>query len=147
MAYDGAIDYLDLPLGGVDWRNDAVLDPFSAPGSGRNDPSNETAVLKAMARPFVFEPVGEPGESVDVILDAGNAQGVTGWEGWKAVVVGTRRIAKGEIVPVEHRTHYLLIITAPTAGDGHETIYQRIGVGYMPGWFLGEEGVQRVTVG
>ncbi|KAK4198543.1 HET-domain-containing protein [Triangularia verruculosa] len=147
MAYGGAIDFLDLPLGGVDWKNDAVLDPFSSAGSSGDDPSNETAVLKAMARPFSFEPIGERWESFDVILDAGNAQGVTGWEEWKAVVVGTRRIAKGEIVPVEHRTHYLLIITALPGDNGQDTIYQRIGVGYMPGRLLGEEEVQRVTVG
>ncbi|KAK4170663.1 heterokaryon incompatibility protein-domain-containing protein [Triangularia setosa] len=146
MAYDGAIDYLDLPLGGVDWRNDAVLDPFSSPDSADQGPANETAVLKVMTRPFVLEPIGEPWESVDVVLDAGNAQGDVEWEQWKAVVVGARRIAKGENVPMELRTHYLLIITALSEDDGQNTVYRRIGVGYMPGGFLGEEEVQRVTV-
>ncbi|KAK0726255.1 heterokaryon incompatibility protein-domain-containing protein [Apiosordaria backusii] len=146
MAYDGAIDYLDLPLGGVDWRDDAVLDPFPSPDSADQGPANEAAVLKAVARPFVLEPVGEPWESVDVILDVGNAQGVVGWKEWKGVVVGARRIAKGQDMAMEHRTHYLLIIAASSEGDRQDQVYQRIGVGYMPGEFLGEEEGQRVTV-
>ncbi|KAK4171880.1 hypothetical protein QBC36DRAFT_364920 [Triangularia setosa] len=135
-------NYLDLSLGGVGWRNEAVLDPFSFPDSADQGPANETAVLRAMTRPFVLEPIGEPWESVDVILDSGNSQDDVKWEQWKAVVGGARRIVKRESVPMEPRTHYLLIITALGEHGGQDTVYRRIGVGYMAGGFLGEEEVK-----
>lgn len=72
MVYDGVIDYLDLLFGGVDWRNDVVFDLFFFFGLGCNDFLNEIVVLKVMVWLFVFEFVGELGESVDVILDVGN---------------------------------------------------------------------------
>ncbi|KAK0662972.1 HET-domain-containing protein [Cercophora samala] len=147
MVYDGAIDYLDLPLGGVDWRIDAVLDPFT-PRARHRDTENGTVELRAVVRPLAIEsdPEEEVWGSVGVILDDGEEGKLSAGKDWRFVVVGTRKIAEGEEVGMDLRTHYLLIIAPLGQDDGGQKVYQRIGVGYMPGWFLGEEESERARV-
>ncbi|KAK0648663.1 hypothetical protein B0T16DRAFT_456125 [Cercophora newfieldiana] len=147
MAYDGAIDFLDLPLGGVEWMEDHIHSPWTRSTTSVVAGDVVGRRLSAVARPFLEEPVDRDGdqsvEDFEIVFDAGDDAQTTGWETWRCVVVGTRRAPKGMSVPVGQRTHYFLIIGAV---EGREGVYTRIGVGKMAGALIGEALPDRVVV-
>lgn len=50
MAYDGPIDYLDVPFGEVDWFEGDIVSPWSGNGAVPGE-------LRIAGRPFLKEPV------------------------------------------------------------------------------------------
>ncbi|KAK3346064.1 hypothetical protein B0T25DRAFT_462129, partial [Lasiosphaeria hispida] len=140
MAYNGAIDFLGLPLGGVDWQEDEIHGPWKG-----GEPMEEAVGkgMSAVARPFQEEWVDTGEGDFEILLDAGESAGTEGWQDWNCVVVGTKRIPKGMMTPMVERTHYLLLIAATTDGSGFCT---RIGVGKMAGILIGPPMSSRVMV-
>ncbi|KAK0612096.1 heterokaryon incompatibility protein-domain-containing protein [Immersiella caudata] len=147
MAYDGAIDFLDLPLGGVEWNEDQIHGPWSVDGEPTVAEEVAAMGLGAVVRPFLKEPVDlhdQDEEDFEVVLDAGENAGTAGWEEWRCVVVGTKRVLKGgRAIPVAERTHYFLILKA---AEGRSDMYNRIGVGKMAGTMIGGVLSSRVVV-
>ncbi|KAK3998233.1 HET-domain-containing protein [Cladorrhinum sp. PSN332] len=140
MRYEGSIDYLDLPLGGVDWIEGVVTGPWD--GDSRQGEVGKGLV--ASARRFTQPPVWDSMGDVEIVLDAGGdqyARAGRDWNSWTCVVVGTRRILRGAAyVLTPQRRHYVLII-APQDG-----VYKRIGVGYLPGRFIGDHLDKQIII-
>ncbi|KAI1270913.1 heterokaryon incompatibility protein-domain-containing protein [Xylaria sp. FL0933] len=134
MAYEGAITFMELPFGEIEWEEKEVRSPWNhqVPAltalSPPNHSSNQTwyttntkerTDLTVIARDF------SASADTHIIYDRGERlinQVV------KCVIVGRRRV-KAEIN--DSQTHYALIIAQRGAG-GHNTQYERIGVGTLP---------------
>jgi hypothetical protein len=134
MGYEGAIDYLDLPLGGVDWLPDEILGPWTAGGTEtwHTGDGKGTVALSATARGFKM---GEGNkENFGTFYDKAKPT-ETEEKTLKCVVVGKRKMKLR--TPADVTTHYVLLI-APKRMDSPrgEKIYQRVGVGYMAGRFI-----------
>lgn len=141
MGYEGAVDYLDLPLGGVDWIEGAVQGPWSRPVRPE---AEEATGLSAQARLFCKAPVRDDLGDVAIVLDAGGdeyARAGREWKNWACVVVGTRRVFNGANLPVPVRRHYILIVSPSRGGR-----YERVGVGYMPGRFISDQLPDQVII-
>ncbi len=130
----------------VEWTGKE--DEIHGPWADRDPISVDVVIsrgLSAVARPFKEEPVDPGNESSDfeIIFDAGEEVGTEGWQDWRCVVVGTKRVPKGSRTPTSDRTHYLLVV-APT--EGVTGSYMRIGVGTMVGAMIGEPMSSRIVV-
>jgi hypothetical protein len=149
MAYDGAIDFVDLPLGGVDWQEDEIHGPWSTSDAEEQMEEAAGRGLSAIVRPFRWEPTNVDHEDFEIDLDAGEDVGTEGWADWQCVVVGTKKVPKGRVIQIAERTHYLLIIAPTTNGDGmyaDSGFYTRIGVGKAPGALIGDAMASRVVI-
>jgi hypothetical protein len=175
MAYQGGIDFLDMPFDGVDWRRD-VHSPwlpgyYSASGTSsdyyyhttdRNGSSTTTA-LTAIARSFSIKNGRDAGgggggddddddSEVALIYDSPGSTADATTEDTallKCVVIGRRRMSSDrdgdrDRHQYRHRLrnpeedddsarHYVLLV-APRKGS--DTVYERVGVGFMPGRFI-----------
>jgi hypothetical protein len=135
MGYKGAIDYLDLPLGGVDWLPDAILSPWAEGGaeSWHTGDGKGVVALSATARVFT---VGEQDEkNFGTFYDRGKPSKEEE-KTFRCVVVG-KRMARAKM-PVGEITHYVLLIAPKKTTDSPrgEKLYERVGVGYMAGRFI-----------
>ena len=138
MAYEGGIDYLDLPLGGVDWIKDdrdyEIRSPWSRDAGEicRTTNSTESIELSAIAREFDVRSGG--GNEFMIIYDIPKTEG----QALRCIVMG-RRMENGR---PEDARHYVLFV-APKGNS----VYERVGVGYMPGRFikLGDAGLSRMV--
>jgi hypothetical protein len=133
MGYKGAIDYLDLPLGGVEWLPDEILGPWAEGGAEtwHTGDSKGLVILTATARGFKL---GEDNDKeFGTFYDM--AEPVNIDKSMKCVTVGKRKMRSK--TPADETTHYVLLI-APKKTDSvkGETIYERVGVGYMAGRFI-----------
>jgi hypothetical protein len=134
MGYEGAIDYLDLPLGGVDWPPDAILGPWAEGGTERWHTGDGKGVVALSAAARGFKMGKENEEDFGIFYDR-TEPSKTEQKTLKCVVVG-KRIMKSK-TPTDETTHYVLLI-APKKTDSPrgEKIYERVGVGYMKGRFI-----------
>ncbi|KAK1749700.1 HET-domain-containing protein [Echria macrotheca] len=144
MAYDGPIDFVDLPLGQVDWQEGELHIPWSDQGNTSVAGAATMKKMTAVARSFCQEPVDNAKqEEFEVVLDNGEL-GTSGWLDWRCIVVGTRRAPRGvRPKPLEERTHYILIVAPADDGTGE---FRRIGVGKMAGFVVGERLPSRIVV-
>lgn len=143
MAYDGGIDFLDLPLGGVDWLPpmDAIQSPWASGGTNmwHTGDGKESVELKAWARPFIAGHLntGLTTTHNEIMIVYDNPGLMMKRSGDPlCVVVGrgkNNNMAEGDIL------HYVLVITPSqeTSNTKSENkMYERVGVGYMQGKFL-----------
>lgn len=73
MAYDGPIDYLDVPFGEVHWFAGDIVSPWSGNGAAPGE-------LRIAGRPFLKEPVAPDSEQdFELVLDDEDAT-TEGWE-------------------------------------------------------------------
>lgn len=135
MAYTGAIDYLELPFGQVEWERTEILSPWASSPVGRrysSDDSAGTASLSVLARDFVTDPdVAQ--EDVNVILDTSS---VVVWSDLKCVVLGR---SKGPLTDLGTRTHFVLLVAASKARRGRDVQFRRMGIASMPGIYINQE--------
>ncbi|KAI0414895.1 heterokaryon incompatibility protein-domain-containing protein [Xylaria grammica] len=135
MAYEGAITFMDLPFGEIDWEDKEVRSPWSPPipvstlslrphhssnATWYTTNTREKIDLTVVARDF--------SASADnhIVYDGGERptdQTV------KCVIVGRRKMKAGVDA---RRIHYVLVI-AQKRGAGRDAGYKRIGVGALPG--------------
>ncbi|KAI0976973.1 heterokaryon incompatibility protein-domain-containing protein [Xylaria arbuscula] len=134
MAYEGAITFMELPFGEIDWEetelrspwstHDLVLDSLS---SLRNISNATWHTTKTKERIDLTVIVRDFSSSADahIIYDGGE---------WpkdrvvKCVVVGKRKMK----VEANSRQIYYVLVVAQNKNAGHDTWYERIGVGYLP---------------
>ncbi|KAF7529648.1 hypothetical protein G7054_g9799 [Neopestalotiopsis clavispora] len=151
MAYEGGIDYLDLPLGEVDWlpSTEAVQSPWGSKGSStwHTGDGKESVELKGWARPFAAG-LGGQGLATDtenstIVYD--NSDLMEGREPM-FVVVGR---SKKQSLPKEDVVHYVLVIALCQGSlyveDGRQR-YERVGVGHMKGRFLDLKSRPRAVI-
>ncbi|KAG6359198.1 hypothetical protein INS49_012718 [Diaporthe citri] len=115
MTYKGAIDYMDLPFNEVDWEEKDIWSRWSR-GTG-NSWSYSGDFLTA-----------------NIVLD--DPDRTDELESFlKCVVLG--RLKGQEKESSDARTHYVLLVT-PVSPQGQDLslIYNRVGVGYMPGGLI-----------
>jgi hypothetical protein len=150
MGYNGGIDYLDLPLGGVYWLKNAVTSPW-ATRAGVTDTwhtgdGKKSVELKARAWRFMPGDVRRvPREEMELVCDT---QDEVDWEAEDLMCV----VAGMEIrdCPIEERAHFVLVIRefreqVPPRG-GNATVYERFGVGYMKGKYIYRNSSRKAVI-
>jgi len=140
MTYKGGITFMDLPFDGVQWEEEEVRSPWSlshAPGSSwHTGDSNGRIDLTGMARELKVV-LGDQ----QIVFDGGvRPRG----RAMKCVVIGRQ---KSEIATdVTRQTHYVLIV-AQKPHAGNDKIYERVGVGSMPGsWIALDRPTSKVHI-
>ncbi|KAJ0116629.1 hypothetical protein J7T55_009779 [Diaporthe amygdali] len=119
MKYTGSIDYISPPFGGVYWE------PLESPWSSGEEVRD---ALVAEARDYDVSTAIEDGDG-EIIFDRTSKKPPPST---KCIVLGRKM---GTVnMKDSRRTHYLLVIepTKDRDQDGRQ-IYQRVGVGYLPG--------------
>jgi hypothetical protein len=143
MRYEGAIDYLDVPLGEVDWDSphDGILSPWKSYTWGLWHTSDDdggtsegSVVLKADSRKFQRSPNVE--DEYEVFYDAEENIASRSID-VKCVVLGRKRASVN--FSMEQTIHYVLLITpkrVKTSDEQGMQTYERIGVGLMAGRYI-----------
>jgi hypothetical protein len=140
MRYEGAIDYLDVPLGEVDWDlpDDRMFSPWKSHSWGLWHMSdgdagnvNGKTVLKANARTFIA--AEHKAEDCELFFDKEE------WEdprtiNLRCVVAGRMKMIHS--VSVDDTIHYVLLITPLAHELGDKQRYVRFGVGFMAGRYI-----------
>jgi hypothetical protein len=125
MAYTGGIDYLEPEFSSYEWED--LVSPWSSNRTPivSTNPATANIALVATAREYDLG-VAVPGEG-ELIFDTpgGSSQPKT-----LCVVLGK---ARGSPNP-ETQRHYILVVAAMAGQDRvGSKVYERIGVGYLPG--------------
>ncbi|KAL0261311.1 hypothetical protein SLS55_005008 [Diplodia seriata] len=119
MAYEGAIDYLNIPFNEVAWEKDQLKSPWdqklSQQSSWHTADRGAKAKLTAQARAFSESADGE------IVYDLGGRP--VGQE-LKCVVIGSSKLE----TTTEQKTHYVLIIGKRGGND-----WERVGAGVLMG--------------
>ncbi|KAJ2995203.1 hypothetical protein NUW58_g1344 [Xylaria curta] len=135
MAYEGAITFMDLPFGEIEWEEKEVRSPWNPPGpilasssriSNKSNSSwytgdtNGRVDLTVTARDFSLS------ADTHIVYDRGERPGD---RIAKCVIVGRRKSA-AEVDT--QRIHYVLVV-AQKQDAGSKAQYERIGAGSLPG--------------
>lgn len=118
MAYTGEIDYLSLDFGKIEWEN--IESPWS-----RSEDSEGNNTLAARAQGYNQEATSK--SQINLIFDTpANAE----QHKTMCVVLGVQKAS----IPLGDKRHYVLLVT-PTKipEDNGSTVFERVGVGYLPG--------------
>lgn len=134
MAYTGAIDYLDLPFNEVDWEEHDICSWWSR-GTGKSwsysgDKLTCPLELTVHGRPLDLQ-AAMNSDTASIDLDDPDKMDELD-SSLKCVVLGR---LKDQVKDSSYaRIHYILLVTltAPQGG-GSSLIYNRVGVGYLPG--------------
>ncbi|KAH7233691.1 hypothetical protein BKA59DRAFT_549900 [Fusarium tricinctum] len=122
MAYTGTIDYIPAEFGGTEWE---VIHTQWDSGPNRTD----EGVLVAQARDYI---AGSKDSLLVFDSILGSGQGLS-----KCVILGRQ---KGN-QPDREKVHYVLLVQPrPLSNQGH--IYERVGVGTLPGSDIKQNGQQ-----
>lgn len=127
MAYEGAISFLDLPFGDIDWTaNVEFRSPYSQSASSRasrgrmsSNRDRHRTELKVVARPFEMIAALHASNSSSIVWDDPTAA----HDRLMCVVIG--RLASESDVPTQK--HWVLIVRELKAG-----LYERVGAGSLP---------------
>lgn len=135
MAYRGAIDYLDLPFDKVEWEEHDILSPWSSsePGTWYSSGSGRGATgLSVNVR--AFESTAKERRDSRLVYDITGTKAGGPLRESKCVILGR---VKNPGQPVRERLHYVMLVSpsTPQARRG-ELVYERDGVGYMPGHLI-----------
>lgn len=132
MAYQGGIDYVDIPGGTADWEFDDILEPWTrgAGGTTNSAPQNAVMAISAIVRDFK---VGNrlQGE-VDLRYDAERTARSDGQQP-QCVIVAKDKRGRSET----SKRHYVLLVAPKRSVAGHgRKVYERIGAGYIVGKYI-----------
>lgn len=137
MAYEGGIDYLDLPLNGIDWKLDEILSPWhvDSVASTWHTGDQKKTEIKAIARTFAIS--RRDGAEYKLIYDIPETFDDSSRE-VKCVVVGTLKtkdsLKMSDSLKTPNTMHFVLLITMMgILKDSQASMYQRVGVGQIPG--------------
>lgn len=147
MGFSGAIEYLDLPLGQVAWREEELVSPWlgSEPGTWYSSDCAANAVsLPVVVRDLdvselLFMPM-QMAYGGSIVLDVPTAHLPGGVElALKCIVLGELKYLPQAYSQPE--THAVLIVRSESQSTRGEQIYRRIGIGFVPGnWISHERG-------
>lgn len=127
MAYEGGIDFLELPFGGVDWQKDDIRSPWTLDSSNVCHTIDQTTTgIELCANAREFNTTKAKPEEFTIVYDIPSNE----VQSLMCIVMG-RRIENG--VEPEDARHYVLFITSK---EGAANVYERVGVGHMPGKFI-----------
>jgi len=117
MCYSGGIDFLDVPFDQVTWEGKDIYPNIAAGRDGSSE-------LHATVRGFLVDRL----DSAELIYDVGN--GSFNNTAGECVVVARSKSG----IDDQNRRFYVLIVS-PTHSQavGGDVVYERVGVGYMPG--------------
>ncbi|KAK4443114.1 heterokaryon incompatibility protein-domain-containing protein [Podospora aff. communis PSN243] len=158
MAYQGVIDFLDVPFDGVEWQYTEEEGVFSPWGKAtereqvdvevptgdavwHTGKANKRTVLRAVARKL---DVSLEEADTKIVYDGGNKLGRGGASEVRVVVVGRQKTGNKQITNVGALQHYVLVV-----GRGEEdgTAYRRLGVAKIPGsWIDHEKAGKKISV-
>lgn len=140
MAYNGAIQYLEVPFGRVEWEENEIRSPWFGRPAGTwsysRDRSNHRLVLTVTARSFDAQTAYEIGDTI--ILDDPAR--------WEALIPTIRCVILGklrdDVQTTRKNTLYyvLLIASANQKGWWDTPAYRRVGVGIIPGSLFSAAG-------
>lgn len=138
MAYQGAIDYLDLPFNQLEWEEDDIHWQWSNSaekawsGGFASDYSKCPLTLTVHTRAFDVQKA-RISNGASIILDDPSRMDELELE-LKCVVLGRLQPGDQMMESRESRTHYTLLVT-PMEQQERDTspVYNRVGVGFMPG--------------
>lgn len=137
MGYDGGIDFVDLPLGGVHWSTDTIKSPWAeGPDIWHTGDGKEFVELKAWARPLELKSVdlASP-EEIELVSDGKDTVDLEN-KNLMYVVVGREKKSSFDI---EAMAHFILIITRSKGllrSKAGNTVCARVGVGHVKGKYL-----------
>lgn len=130
MGYQGAIEYLDMKFGRIDWEKGDICSPWPSSAKGTwsygGDAHGRGLELKVIARDFQVRHV----DAIEGIVFDDPRTRELGSE-LKCVVLGRLK------TPAEsygERPHYVLVVAAEDARPGQ--VYRRVGVGSLPGHLI-----------
>lgn len=131
MAYQGGIDFLEVPLGGVDWHKEDIKPPWMENRTVLTTDQLASIELRAIVRDFnVPDDRDFESSGFKIVYDnPGNNHQLL-----KCVVMGKRKDQK----TLEETRHYVLFVTLM---EGVSDVYERVGVGFMPGKFVELNGL------
>ncbi|KAG8161671.1 hypothetical protein KVR01_008658 [Diaporthe batatas] len=141
MAYNGAIRYLDIPFGRVEWEHNDVRSPWSGSPVGTwtysRDRSSHRPTLTATVRMFDSQAAYELGDAL--FLDDPRI--------WAAVAPTIACVIFGRLKSEDQDSHedtlHYVLLVAPTESRvlQYNSVYRRVGVGIIRGSFLLESGL------
>lgn len=136
MAYKGGIDYLDLEFGGVDWEVYELRSPWTSGSQDVWHTGDQAGMTEISAVAREFSPFSSFGPESKLIYDIPATSG--GPPPVKVVVVGKKKNSQQDL---QDTMHYILLITPKTSrATRGGLVYERIGVGHVPGRCIGLEG-------
>ncbi|KAF4982594.1 hypothetical protein FZEAL_1826 [Fusarium zealandicum] len=134
MAFKGGIDYLDPPFQKVDWEEAEVKPPWTQT-SGGSDDSHSSHYLQVGVRSFNVAGY-QPGE-IRLVYDNPERRATS--EGQRPMCVIIAKLKQENLD--QDKIHYVLIVlSTPGLTPWGQRIFTRLGVGYMPGKYIGLEG-------
>jgi hypothetical protein len=127
MAYEGAISFLDLPFGDIDWAVESEFrSPFSMIGDARasrdrmsSNRNRRRTELRVVARTFDSVAARGTSKSPGIVWDQPTAT----HDHLRCVVIG--RLASESGTPAQK--HWVLVVQELSAG-----LYERVGAGFLP---------------
>lgn len=131
MAYEGAISFLNLPFGEIDWTvNVEFRSPYSTYGSshgsrGRmsSSRSEHCAELRVVARPFSMTASSPDGDSSDIVWDDPTVPNTVPHDQLRCVIIGKLASESSKL----SQRHWVLVIREISTGR-----YERVGAGFLP---------------
>ena len=135
MGYKNAIDYLDMPFGGMDWTTDDIISPWAKENISTGVHDTRPMSLKAIARAFIVG--ADHVTDFEIFYDMANPS-PTVEKTFRCVILGTVRAKKVR----EEAVHYVLVIRPITSSEGQK-VYERAGVGHMAGRYIQWSGIEQ----
>jgi hypothetical protein len=128
MAYEGAISFLDLPFGDIDWTiNIEFRSPFSmirdsraSRGRMSSSRNGHRTELRVVARTFDSVAAQGVSNSSGIVWD----QPIATHDQLRCVVIG--RLASESGMPAQK--HWVIVVRELSAG----LLYERVGAGFLP---------------
>ncbi|KAF1832274.1 HET-domain-containing protein [Decorospora gaudefroyi] len=136
MAYKGGIDYLDPPFQSAEWETSELIPPWTRgrPASTDSAPPDGQIVISATVRNF--DVAGRQQNEVKFSYDTERRAASDGHR-VQCVIVARLKEARRDW----ERVFYVLLVTPVQGITGRGVrVYERVGVGFMPGKFISLEG-------
>ncbi|KAF2734668.1 HET-domain-containing protein [Polyplosphaeria fusca] len=125
MAYEGGIEYMEVPFGMVAWTEE-IVSPFQHPyQSQRDDDSGVMPELSVKAWVIV-----EP-EKRDFVLDEPAL-----WDDRRSEIMCVVLGVQKQILPDHHQLQYVLLVAA-IKEEEEESMYERVGVAALETQYIG----------
>ena len=126
MAYQGGINYLDVPFDGVDWDLDNIKSPWAEPHSQlRTADQSDSLEIGVVMRSLKPDAIGE--RDSRLIRDIPDQ---VGGQGLKCIILACEKGAK----TLGEKLHYTLLVEPVESNSGGPSeVCHRTGVAVLPG--------------
>ena len=137
MAYEGSIEYMEIPLGQVHWSKN-ITSPFMEPSKRAPHMwyTGDRNCTEISARVFLLANVVSNKKSL--VLDDSSHEDI---EGLGCVVIGTRQ---SHWYSLQH--HYVLLVRRVSGPEYQVPRYERAGVGTLETWDINFDSGENVII-